>query len=371
MRALIDYRPALRGRSGVGEYTHHLVRALTALALHDLDLSVFSSSWKDRLTLTPDLNGVTVVDRRVPVSLLNLAWHRLEWPSAELLTGQRYDVTHSMHPLLMPARDAAQVVMIHDLYYLTHPERTRAEIRRDYPALTRKHAHRADRIIVPSAYTAGETERQLGVPRDRIKVCPFGAPDWKPRPSSPQDGYVLFIGTLELRKNVGALLDAYQELIERRVAVPELRLAGAATEHATEWLARLDRAPLEGVVRHVGYVDPADARTLYEGARLLVMPSFDEGFGIPVLEAMTLGVPVVAARRGSLPEVLGDAGLLVDPTKPAEIADAIAKILSDSEFARQCRDRGIARSAQFRWETTARRVYDTYREAIEHHAHRH
>jgi glycosyltransferase involved in cell wall biosynthesis len=86
---------------------------------------------------------------------------------------------------------------------------------------------------------------------------------------------------------------------------------------------------------------------------------------------MTLGVPVVAARRGSLPEVLGDAGLLVDPTKPAEIADAITRILNDHESAAQCAARGIARSAQFRWEATARRVYDTYREAIEHHAYRH
>ena len=371
MRALIDYRAALRGRSGVGEYTHHIVRALTKLALHDLDLSVFSSSWKDRLAIAPDLNGVTVVDRRVPVSLLNLAWHRLEWPSAELLTGRQYDVTHSMHPLLMPARKAAQVVTIHDLDFLSHPERTRAEIRRDYPALTRAHAHRADRIIVPSAYTAGEVERQLGVPRDRMAICPSGAPDWKPRPAPPQDGYVLFIGTLERRKNVGALLDAYQELIERRIAVPELRLAGAATEHATEWLRRLDHAPLKGIVRHLGYVEPADTRRLYEGARLLVMPSFDEGFGLPVLEAMTIGVPVVAARRGALPDVLGDAGPLVDPTKPADIAEAIAQILNDPAFAAQCRDRGMARSGQFRWETTARRVYDTYREAIEHHAHRH
>ncbi|HEX7139995.1 MAG TPA: glycosyltransferase family 1 protein [Vicinamibacterales bacterium] len=371
MRALIDYRPALRGRSGVGEYTHHLVRALTKLAPRDLDLFVFSSSWKDRLSTAPDLSGVTVVDRRVPVSVLNLAWHRLGWPSAEFLTGQRYDVTHSLHPLLMPSRAAAQVVTIHDLYFLSHPERTRAEIRRDYSALTGAHAHRADRIIVPSAYTAGEVERQLGVPRDRISICPSGAPDWKPRQAAPQDGYVLFIGTLELRKNVGALLDAYQELIERRFAVPELRLAGATTAHATEWLARIDRAPLKGVVRHLGYVEPTDTRRLYEGARLLVMPSFDEGFGIPVLEAMTLGVPVVAARRGSLPEVLGDAGPLVDPMKPAEIADAIAKVLSDPAFAARCTDRGIARSAQFRWETTARRVYDTYREAIEHHAHRH
>jgi glycosyltransferase involved in cell wall biosynthesis len=381
VRVLIDYRPALRDRSGAGEYTHQLVRALATLATTaklqaggapaDLDLFLFSSSWKDRLTRIADVDGVTLVDRRVPVKLLNLAWHRLGWPSAELLTGRRYDVTHSSHPLLLPSRAAAQIVTIHDLDFLSHPERTRAEVRRDYPALARDHAHRADRILVPSAFTAGEVERQLGVPRDRLAICPAGAPDWKPRVAVPRDGYVLFVGTLEPRKNIGGLLDAYQELLERGARVPELRLAGKATAYATEWLARIERAPLRGVVRHVGYVDAADTRRLYEGAQLLVMPSFDEGFGLPVLEAMTLGVPVVAARRGSLPEVLGDAGSLVDPTKPAEIADAILKVLTDAAFAADCGARGVARSAQFRWEVTARRVRDTYREAVQHHAHRH
>jgi len=370
VRVLIDYRPALRERSGAGEYTHQLVHALAGLSAPDLDLSIFSSSWKDRLTNTHGLNGVTTVDRRIPVTVLNWMWHRLGWPPAELMTGQTYDVTHSSHPLLMPTRTAAQVVTIHDLNFLQHPERTRAEIRRDYPELARSHAQRADRILVPSLFTAGEVARELGVPGDRLAICPPGAPPWPPRDTSPANGYVLFIGTLEPRKNIAGLLDAYEEIVERRIAAPELRLAGSATPAAGPWLARLDRAPLKGIARHVGYVNPADTRRLYEGARLLVLPSFEEGFGIPVLEAMTLGVPVVAARRGSLPEVLGDAGLLVDPEQPTEIADAIVRLLRDSTFASACAERGIARSRQFRWDLTARRVLDTYRQAVERHAHR-
>ena len=223
---------------------------------------------------------------------------------------------------------------------------------------------------MPSLFTAGEVERQLGVPRDRLAICPPGAPPWQPRESAPDHGYVLFVGTLEPRKNIAGLLDAYEELVERRLPVPELRLAGNATAGAASWLARLDRPPLKGIVRHVGYVDPADTRTLYEGARLLVLPSFEEGFGIPVLEAMTVGVPVVAARRGSLPEVLGDAGLLVDPEKPSDIADAIARILTDPTFAAACAARGAARSREFRWDVTAHQVHDAYHQAMEHHAHR-
>ena len=380
MRVLIDYRPALRERSGSGEYTHQLVKALLASDAaagrpRALELTLFSSSWKDRLAPSSDLAGAAIVDRRVPVRLLNLAWHRLGWPPAETLAGGAFDVVHSPHPLLLPARAAAQVITIHDLDFLTHPERTRAEIRRDYPALAGEHARRADAVLVPSAYTAGEVERRLGVPRDRIAICSPGAPDWTPRPAAPKDGYVLFFSTLEPRKNVGGLLDAYERLIasardglQAVPGLPDLVLAGRATNDAQPWLDRISRPPLQGVVRHLGYVDANDRRALYEGARMLVQPSFEEGFGMPVLEAMSLGVPVVAANRGSLPEVLGGAGLLVDPNRPDDIAQAIARLMSDDGLAAECAAKGIARAGAFRWDETAHRVYETYQLAIERRA---
>ena len=370
MRVLIDYRPALRARSGVGEYTHQLVKALlesypASATGGALELTVFSSSWKDRLADTPDFRGANTIDRRVPVRLLNFAWHRLGWPPIEQLTGGDFDVTHSLHPLLLPARRAAQVITIHDLYFLAHPERTRAEIRRDYPGLARDHAHRAARIIVPSQFTAVEVERQLGVPAERIAICPPGAPNWAPRHPNPDASseYILFFSTLEQRKNVGGLLDAYERLIGR--SVPKLVLAGNATEEARSWLDRIARPPLAGHVRHIGYVDPANRQALYGGARLLVMPSFEEGFGIPVLEAMTAGVPVVASNRGSLPEVLGDAGPLVNPDEPDEIAGAMVRVLDDDSYRSACVSKGVLRARQFNWVRTARLVYDVYQQAAE------
>lgn len=372
MRVLIDYRPALRERSGVGEYAHQLSRALLAAHPHDattrpLKLTLFSSSWKDRFTIPAELAGAAAIDRRVPVSVLNFAWHRLGWPGAETLAGARFDVTHSMHPLLLPARHAAHVITIHDLNFLTHPERTRAEIRRDYASLVRGHALRADRVIVISQFTAREVVHQLGVSPDRITVCSPGAPDWSPRDVAPGKGYVLFFGTLEPRKNVGGLLDAYEKVIgaARGAMVPELVLAGKATEASRPWLERIARAPLAGHVRHIGYVDSADRRTLYEGARLLVQPSFEEGFGIPVLEAMTLGVPVVAANRGALPEVLGDAGPLVDPEDADALAAAIDRMSHDEAFAAAAVSKGIERARLFSWDRTARRAYEAYEQAIE------
>ena len=139
MRILVDYRAALRARTGVGAYIHELIKAYTS-AYRDDAVAVFTSSWKDRpaASLAGDL-GVTVVDSRIPVRALNYLWHRAEWPPIETLAGT-VDVAHSAHPLLLPARRAAQIVTIHDLFFLGHPERTRAEIRRDYPALAADHA---------------------------------------------------------------------------------------------------------------------------------------------------------------------------------------------------------------------------------------
>jgi len=416
VRILVDYRPALRERTGVGEFVHELVKALAQPTQRDRNdqVAIFTSSWKDRpaSSLASEMPSVRIVDVRIPVRALLWGWNRLEWPPVEWLGGGRFDVAHSSHPLLLPSKTAAQVVTIHDVNFVSHPERTRAEIRRDYPLLARDHANRADRVIVSSTFAAGEVAHVLGVPSERIAVCPAGAPDWSPRKTPPRDGYVLFFGTLEPRKNVGGLLDAYERLLSgvsgvpkgtphdagrlphdagrlphdagrprhdvgrpfrgapSSANIPDLVLAGRATAGARPWLERIERPPLNGRVRHVGYVESANRQALYEGARLLVQPSFEEGFGLTVLEAMSLGVPVVAARRGSLPEVVGDAGPLVDPDNPDDIANAIAQLLADEGYAAACAGRGLARARAFSWETTAHKVLDVYRQELAHRVER-
>ena len=368
MRILVDYRPALRERTGVGEYVHELVRAYTALpeAARD-EVRLFTSSWKDRPgpTLGQELNA-TVVDRRAPVGVLNYLWHRMEWPPIERLAGPA-DVVHGQHPLLIPTRAAAQVITIHDLFFLSAPERTRAEIRRDYAVLAPSHARRADAVVVSSEYTAGLVRTQLGVEADRIHVCPAGAPHWTPHPrrgSRDDEAYVLFLGTLEPRKNIGTLLDAYVTLLDRGVRVPPLVLAGRTTAEASTWLERARRAPLAGHVEHRGYVAGAEREALYGGARLLVMPSLDEGFGLPVLEAMAAGVPVVASNRGSLPEVAGDAAVLVDAMDVAGLAHAIERVVHDRAYAGDLSARGLARAACFTWTRTATAARRAYLDAI-------
>jgi glycosyltransferase involved in cell wall biosynthesis len=264
------------------------------------------------------------------------------------------------------------VITIHDLHFLDRPDRTQAEIRRDYPALVRRHAHRADRIITPSRFTAQQVERRLGVSADRIAVCPHGAPAWPARTKRPTGGYVLFLGTLEPRKNIGGLLKAFEQLLQsprgaRGGHPPELVLAGGAADEAQPWLDRIAQPPLRGSVRWIGYVNPSDRYALYQGARMLVLPSFEEGFGLPVIEAMTVGVPVVASNRGALPEVLGDAGPLVDPDDTEALAAAIERMLDDDSYVDACTARGLERARQFNWSATAQQVCEAYADAIERH----
>jgi glycosyltransferase involved in cell wall biosynthesis len=362
VRILIDYRPALRQRTGVGEYVHGLAAALAARLPPDDTLTLFSSSWKDRLPAGV-VPGTTQVDARVPVRVLNFAWHRLEWPPVESLAGQ-FDVVHSTNPLMIPARNAARLITIYDLYFLDRPEHTEAEIRRDYPALVAHHARTADGIIVISDYTRQQTITRLGVDGDRITVCRPGTPRWPRRAEPETPGPILFVGTLEPRKNLHRLIEAYELLLGRRPSTPDLVIAGAIPASGSALFAgSASIAQARDRVRLTGYVSDDERQRLYRGASMLVLPSLDEGFGIPALEAMTMGVPVVASNRGAIPEVVGDAGILVDPDDGAALAAAIERVLDDGSLRRRMAHSGVARAAQFTWASSAAKLQEAYRSA--------
>jgi glycosyltransferase involved in cell wall biosynthesis len=363
VRILLDYRPALRARTGVGEYAHELASALSRRLPPGDSLVLFSSSWKDRL-LPGAIPGVPVVDARVPVTFLNLVWHRLEWPPIETFAGE-VDIVHSMHPLLLPSARAAQVITIHDLYFLDAPENTTAEIRRDYPSLAGSHARRADAVVTVSDYTARQVRATLGVPDDRLAICPNGAPAWPPLARYAPGGHILFMGTIEPRKNVKTLLLAYADLLARTPGAPPLVLAGRVTPACQSIVGELSRPPLAGRVRHVGYVTGLERERLYREASMVVLPSLDEGFGLPALEAMTIGVPVVVSSRGALPEVVGQAGVIVDPDDVAGLAGAMDRLLSDAALAQTCSAEGIIQSRRFSWDASAARLIEAYASAVE------
>lgn len=365
MRILLDYRPALRHRTGVGEYAHELARALVATSPGPSEgLVLFSSSWKDRLDPAA-VAGTATIDAHWPNQVLNFCWHRLAWPPADRFAGSQLDVVQSFHPLLIPARHAAQLVTVHDLDFLDHPERTVREIRRDYVALASDHVRRADHVIVNSQTTGQDVMRRFGVDAERITVCTPGAPSWSPRTVEPDNGCILFLGTIEPRKNLGVLLDAYERLLALRPDAPRLVLAGRPTDEGNDVVRRASHAPLEGHVELAGYVQPEAREALYRRALIFVMPSHTEGFGIPVLEAMTLGVPVIVANRGALTEVAGIAGLTFEPDDAEQLTAHLVATLDSRDRRQSMREAGWQQARQFDSKQSAGRLRQAWSAAIE------
>jgi len=244
----------------------------------------------------------------------------------------------------------------------------------DFPALVRDHARRADHVIVSSRFAATDVKQRLGVAGDRVTVCSPGVPEWAARVALSRDPQktqttqktqqpILFIGTLEPRKNIAGLLAAYRALRSLRTDAPPLVLAGGIRESVRPILAEAERSPLAAHMTVPGYVSDAEKQRLYREAAMLVLPSFEEGFGLPVLEAMACGVPVVVSNRGSLPEVAGHAAIPLDPDDVEGLAREMARLL-DTDAAADATARGLARAAAFSWAECARQARAAYAAAI-------
>ena len=232
---------------------------------------------------------------------------------------------------------------------------------------------KADLALVPSLAVKGDVVQRLGLPEDRVVVTSEGCePRFRPAGPASLGGvaaryglparYVLAVGTLEPRKNLTTLLHAFARLRQGGDVDPGLQLVLAG---ARGWLDgpifRTVRAlGLEQTVRFPGFIDDDDLPAVYSGAALFVFPSLYEGFGLPLLEAMACGVPVITSNVASMPEVAGDAALLVDPRDAGGLAAAIARALRDRKLRARLRAAGLARAGQFSWETAARRTLDAY-----------
>ena len=362
----LDLRPSLSRPTGVGTYVLGLLYRLPRLAPDDT-FHYFSASFRQRYPRRDWPSNVRLVDRRLPVHALNLAWNRLGWPPLDRLVGAPLDLVHSPHPLLIPARKARRIVTVPDLFFLKHPEMTAAEIRRDYVDLVRDHVKRADGIICISEYTAAETRRLLDVPSEKIAVTPLGVdPIFRETPSPSQvettlsrlrlpRGGILYLGSDEKRKNLVALVMTYLNLAARRPDVPPLVLAGPGSN----WAQGGHRIGPQ--IRATGYLPREDVRALMAASAMLVLPSLEEGFGLPVVEAMAAGLPVVCSGGSALEEVAGDAATLVDPSDPGALGQAIEHLLDDPDEAERHRQKGRARSQRFDWQDTAERTIVFYR----------
>jgi glycosyltransferase involved in cell wall biosynthesis len=366
----LDLRPSLSRPTGVGAYVLSLARRLPVQAPQDR-FYYFSASLSDRYAAVEWPSNVSFVDRRLPVRALNLLWNRAGWPALDRLVGAPLDLVHSPHPLIVPGKRARHVITIHDLFFLKHPELTDAEVRRDYVPLVREHVKRADGVICVSEYTASEARLLLDVPAEKIAVVPNGVDVEYRRPVSDAQveavlarhrlprGALLYIGSEEKRKNLVSLARAYMGLGQRRRNLPPLVLVGPGSHWGQ------GGSIAGGMQIHAtGYLETREIRALMAASRALVLPSLEEGFGLPVAEAMAAGLPVVCSQGSALEEVAGGAATLVNPLDTRSIAAGIERVLDDPTRLEEQRRQGLERSQQFDWDLSARMTLAFYRTVL-------
>jgi glycosyltransferase involved in cell wall biosynthesis len=300
---------------------------------------------------------------------VRIPWEQLLAPL--LLQLARADVFHgvlNVAPLFCPT---PSVITIHDLAFLSFPQTFRRLNRSYLTWATRVSARRAARILAVSEFTKQEIVRLLGVPPERIVVTydacgeHFAPPNpavlaaFRRRAGLPER-FILFVSTLEPRKNVPLLLDAYARIAASTDA--PLIIGGGKGWLYEPIFAKAEALGLGDRVRFAGFIDGADLPLWYAAATVFTLPSRYEGFGMPLLEAMACGTPVVTTTSSSLPEVVGDAGLTVPPTDADALGAALVRVLNDADLRADMRERGLRQAQRFSWRETAERTLAAYQD---------
>jgi glycosyltransferase involved in cell wall biosynthesis len=297
---------------------------------------------------------------RIPVAIPIAAWRR------------KADVLHMTTYVAPPRSPCPMVVTIHDLSYLAYPNAFSRRVRTILTRLVPGSVARATCVIAVSEFTKQDVVRHYGTPPENIVVTHLapapaftrlGGPEPAALPAGVAGPFILAVGNLEPRKNLRRLIDAFAILVRDRRFTGQLVLVGKRTAADQELERLITDLGLESRVVFTGFVSEADLVRLYNRASVFAYPSLYEGFGLPPLEAMACGCPVVASNVTAIPEVLGTAALLVDPLDPAAIAQALGSVLDRPELAGKLREMGLRRAAEFSWDRTGRITQEVYERA--------
>ncbi|MBN8634967.1 MAG: glycosyltransferase family 4 protein [Anaerolineae bacterium] len=354
----IDARLTYYRTGGISTYIVRLIKALERLDFEHPYVVLHSRKARE-----------TLVTRFQRADLWTPCHHRLERVALSVeLARFRLALLHSPD-FIPPLRGARRhVITVHDLNFLFYPQYLTADSLRYYNGQINTAVEQADHIFADSEATKRDLITMLHVPAEKITVHLLGVDEaFQPQPPAEiarvraaltlPPAYLLYVGTFEPRKNIAGLIEAYAQL---PVDAPPLVLAGNRGWLFEETMQQITRLNLGDRVLWREKIPQADLPGLYSGASALITPSFYEGFGLPALEAMACGTVPIVSDRGSLPEVVGDVGLKVNPDDTAAIAQAINHALSDSGWRDQQRAAGLRRAATFQWEATARTVLSVY-----------
>lgn len=371
MRVAVDIRPLLEPqRAGVSLYTLNLVRWLAKRGAHEYRLFCNSHQRPFPDDAPPEDINVKHFHKRWPNKALNASFSTFGLPRIDRTVGGA-DVLY-LPNLNFTASGCPYVVTLHDLSFYRYPEFFSPKQRLWHSMIdARGLVRRASVVIAVSRHTKDDIIETFGVDEARIRVVtPAVSGEFKPRDESRiaavrrkyglPGRFILYLGTLEPRKNVEGLIRAFDICGNDT----DLVIAGGKGWMYDRIFKAAERSPKKGRIRFIGYVEEWDKPALYSAARAFVYPSFYEGFGMPALESMACGTPVIASHASSLGEVVGDAGLLVNPANPEEIAYAIDQILTDEALYEKLRARGIEKSADFSWERGAIELERSFMDAV-------
>ena len=372
LKVAVDVTPLAGPRTGVGNLVAGFIDALRAEV--GLDLMFYAVTVRGRVEIAAEL------DARIPplpARLLRALWLRSDWPAVDLWAG-RVDVVHGMNYVVPPSKSGSALVSVHDLTVVRYPEMCTSDTLH-YPTLLRRAFARGAHAHVDSAFVGEELLSWSGLSRDRLHVVNPGLrpldpfrPNERGEPSASSEGrfrslaggrpFILALGTVEPRKGYPTLVRAFAELA---VGEPDLLLVFAGGDgwgavDLGDLTARLPIGIRRRIVR-LGYVNEAEKSWLLGQARVLAYPSVYEGFGLPPLEAMQRGTPVVSSNAGSLPEVLGDAAVFVSADDPVGLAEELLRVHSDSDLRSSLVEAGLKRSATYTWRRAGSEMAEVYR----------
>jgi glycosyltransferase involved in cell wall biosynthesis len=381
MRVILDGTPFLLEKTGIGHYTENLVSYLKK-ECPDMDMGLFSISLRGghRLQrMSSSFPGIELRGYNLPANFLYYRfWPRTSLLSAESLLGN-FDIFHATNYQAPALRKARLVSTVHDINFVRFPEMQSRGINRFTRTLPRL-LERSARVLADSGFTAQELMEVYGLEEEKIRVVYPGLnPVFLEKPTREETEtalrayclrppYIAYIGNLHPRKNLATLVEALAMLrergLERKLAV--IGGGGLGKLNNTEYrklTKRVRDLGLEDEVIFTGYVPDQSLKSLLTRADMLVFPSIYEGFGLPPLEAMACGVPVITSRRASLPEVVGDAALLLeDPLNPGEIAEKVEALIEEPALGVGLVEKGFTRARQFNWESAATEVLEVYRQ---------
>ena len=384
MHVAIDYTAAVRQQAGIGRYTRNLVGNLADLDARNQYTLFVAGGWGrgDGLGAWPPnfrVRALPVTDR-----VLNIVWQRLRIPlPIQIVTGG-FDLFHSPDFVLPHVGSSQALLTVHDLSFLRVPQYFVPGFRDYLEGAVSRGVSRANHILADSESTRRDLVELMGVRQDKVSVVYPGVESRFSQVEDSQalaqvreryqlpDRFALGLSTLQPRKNFDGLIDAFRLLLSHHgdteeVADLHLVICGGLGWMYEEIQQRVEHHGLGARIHFPGFVQDADLPALYTLASVFAFPSWYEGFGLPALEAMACGTPVVAADNSSLPEVVGGAGLLVDAASPDDLASALLQLLSNQDLRVAVKRAGLEQAAKFNWHSAAKALIEIYEQVHSQH----